>query len=336
MTSPIWNEHEPPGAERGTDANWSLRDVVIGIAVLLVFRSLSFVSREPLRSVPTWLLVGVAVLLPQLFLLAYPILVSRRRGIGDLFRLPTAGERKLYREPLIAMGVVGGLWIALICVTLILSVVAPRIPLTPEIIERAADSPSLSFVIFIVVAATLVAPICEEVFFRGFLQTALRKRMPIVVAAIVQAFIFGALHTFGTVHAVVVFFLGLVLTAVYEWRKTLLTPILVHAGNNAIAAISYVALVIANAHSPVLGVAGHDDPRGYQIDEVIAGGAAEKAGLAEGDVITKLDAEPVANFQQLIDARQKHRVGDTVTIEVLRDGQPRQIKVVLEKRLASP
>lgn len=333
MISPIEGDGAPRIGESATPANWALRDVVIGIAVLLVFRSLSLVGREPVAWVPIWLLLGVATIVPQAFFLAYPLMLARRRRIAGMFRLPTAEKSLL--EGAIAVPVVIGLLVVLITTTWLISLVWPRVTLTSEVIQRAADAPTVSFVIFIVAVATLVAPVCEEVFFRGFLQSALRSRIPVFAAALVQSSIFAALHTFGVVHGVAVFFLGLVLTFVFEWRKTLLAPILVHAGNNLFASLGFVALVIINATSPALGVMGHDHPQGYQVDNVVPGAAAAKAGIAEGDIITNLDGEAMTDSRQLVSALRLHRVGDTVTVGILRGGESIEIKVVLEKRPAS-
>ena len=56
-------------------------------------------------------------------------------------------------------------------------------------------------------------------------------------------------------YTVIVFFIGLILTAVYEWRKSLLTPVFVHAGCNMLFVAGVFATMIVNANSPLLGVA---------------------------------------------------------------------------------
>lgn len=333
MSSPI-ARHDETDQQRAL-ADWALRDVVIGVAVLIGFRSLSLVGPETFARAPTWLRVGPAVLIPQFFLVAYAIWIARRRGIA-VFRFPPDRMRRFVVEPLIALAVVGGLIAALIVASVIVSLLSPGATLTPEVIEQAARSSSPLFVVFMILVAVFVAPICEEVFFRGFLQAALRSRMPVVVAALVQSAIFAVLHTFGAVHGIVAFILGLVLTFVYEWRKTLLASIVVHAGNNAFAALGFIALVLLNANSPVLGVHGHDHPQGCQVDKVVPETPAAKAGIAEGDIITNVAGEPVTGFRQLVSVLVLHQVGETVKVEVLRNGEPRVFQVVLEKRPASP
>src|SRR5436305_1745389 len=80
-----------------------------------------------------------------------------------------------------------------------------------------------------------LAPVGEELFFRGFLYNALRRRWPRAVALVVQAAVFGLLHTFGFTHAVFAGVLGLLLGLIYDWRRNLLTPVTVHALQNLAA-----------------------------------------------------------------------------------------------------
>jgi len=54
-------------------------------------------------------------------------------------------------------------------------------------------------------------------------------------------------HFFGGMHAIVAFVLGVLLTVIYEWGKTLITPIFVHAGINFVASLGVVFMMVAHA-----------------------------------------------------------------------------------------
>lgn len=62
---------------------------------------------------------------------------------------------------------------------------------------------------------------------------------------------------------------------------------------------------------------------------IIAGGPAEKAGLKEGDVITKVDGTPINEKTSLVSVLSAHKVGDTVTLTVVRAGKTLTIHVTL-------
>jgi serine protease Do len=64
-------------------------------------------------------------------------------------------------------------------------------------------------------------------------------------------------------------------------------------------------------------------------DPLVSGGPAEKAGLRAGDIITKINNRPVDQTNSLSSLINKHKVGDKVTLTVLRDGEERKIEVAL-------
>lgn len=63
---------------------------------------------------------------------------------------------------------------------------------------------------------------------------------------------------------------------------------------------------------------------------IIAGSPAEKAGLKEKDVITKIDGTNVDENNSLVSLLGRKAVGDQVELTVLRDGKEQSIKVTLE------
>jgi uncharacterized protein len=82
----------------------------------------------------------------------------------------------------------------------------------------------------------LVAPIAEELFFRGFFYGSLRSRLSPVASALIVGLVFGAIHAttgLSAVPALVVF--GVVLCLLRERTGSLYPCIGLHAFNNAIA-----------------------------------------------------------------------------------------------------
>jgi len=64
---------------------------------------------------------------------------------------------------------------------------------------------------------------------------------------------------------------------------------------------------------------------------VINGSPADKAGLKEGDIITKVNGETVDADNQLASRLSKYGVGDTIEITYVRDGKQATTKVTLEE-----
>lgn len=82
---------------------------------------------------------------------------------------------------------------------------------------------------------------------------------------------------------------------------------------------------------------GIDQKRGAYIIEstdgqvsIVPGSPAEKAGLQEKDVITKVGNDTVDENNSLTSLLQKHSVGETVELTVVRDGQEQKINATLE------
>jgi serine protease Do len=69
---------------------------------------------------------------------------------------------------------------------------------------------------------------------------------------------------------------------------------------------------------PFLGVSTEKDEKGARIANVSEGSAAEKAGLKEGDIITKINDEKIDGPQSLLNAIGQLNAGDEVKIAYIR------------------
>jgi S1-C subfamily serine protease len=68
---------------------------------------------------------------------------------------------------------------------------------------------------------------------------------------------------------------------------------------------------------------------GAQVAEIVPGSPAAEAGLQQGDVITALGEEMVASTEDLVAAIAAREPGETVSLEVERDGRGTALKVTL-------
>jgi membrane protease YdiL (CAAX protease family) len=102
--------------------------------------------------------------------------------------------------------------------------------------ELGADD-STTALVFVALLVCVAAPIAEELFFRGFCFTALRRALGMLPAAVLTGIIFGAIHLGGTEIEFIVplMVFGFFLCLLYVWTDSLLPCIVLHALNNALA-----------------------------------------------------------------------------------------------------
>lgn len=81
------------------------------------------------------------------------------------------------------------------------------------------------------ISTVLMAPVLEEIVFRGFVYTRLKRGMPILVAAILSSLLFGAMHG-TTIWFAYTFVFGMLLTWCFEKYKSLMANILLHMAFN--------------------------------------------------------------------------------------------------------
>ena len=95
----------------------------------------------------------------------------------------------------------------------------------------------------VALAVIVVAPVAEELFFRAFFYRALRTRLSVLLAALIDGVVFGALHFQGTDTAVilpVIAVFGVGQCLVYERTGSLFAVIAIHAAFNTVAMLPVV------------------------------------------------------------------------------------------------
>jgi hypothetical protein len=111
-----------------------------------------------------------------------------------------------------------------------------RTPYNPQLDFLAPGGFSWPALLGMLATGGLIAPLAEEVFFRGLLHRWLRQRMGFWPAAFLSALLFGVVHVEISV-AGAAFLLGLLLAWLYERSGSLWAPIIVHIINNAVKII---------------------------------------------------------------------------------------------------
>lgn len=99
--------------------------------------------------------------------------------------------------------------------------------------------------VLLTLGITILAPVSEELLFRGIIQGELRKAMPEWLAIVIQALLFALFHM-QPIQSSYVIIPGLLLGIAYAWSRSIWVPIAMHILYNFIGSI-VPALVENNA-----------------------------------------------------------------------------------------
>jgi len=236
-------EETPPPAERPSPlpgVSWVWRDIVLGIfAALVVFFILgaavvgSTTAAYGKDALETQLAEAGAVALLDAVLVVTVLLVIARKGAGlrELgFRAPTRGWPRLLGVIILAyFAAIGVVNIYGILIDVFgLDWLKPGTQLGSDFYEHD------SVVILTGIAIVFMAPVAEEIFFRGFVFGGLRRYMNMPIAGLLSGMLFAMAH--GDPGLILPFAgVGLVLAYVYEKSGSLFASIGVHFVFNSVS-----------------------------------------------------------------------------------------------------
>jgi serine protease Do len=81
-----------------------------------------------------------------------------------------------------------------------------------------------------------------------------------------------------------------------------------------------------------LGIRGPTNQTPPEIDEIVSGSAAGKAGLKVGDVVVEINDKKVESFRQVGEALSGKRAGDSITMMIRREGELIKLTIELGRR----
>ncbi|MFM2376763.1 MAG: hypothetical protein RLZZ165_1860 [Bacteroidota bacterium] len=93
-----------------------------------------------------------------------------------------------------------------------------------------------------------------------------------------------------------------------------------------------IGVQITSINAQIAEKYGLKTMEGALVTGTIAGGAAQEAGIEEGDIITQVNQAPVRGSSELQEEIATYHPGDEVSLAVVRDGAPLEIRVVLRNR----
>jgi membrane protease YdiL (CAAX protease family) len=157
------------------------------------------------------------------------------------------------RRPGVGWRSATGLLVLLLIAFLLLSVIWSALfnPGKEKILEQLGTNEATSLLLFSAGLTCVVAPICEEFLFRGYIFTALRTWRGTWPAAVITGLVFGGVHAGSapTLDLVPLAALGFGLCLLYRYTGSLYPGVVVHSLNNSLA---FAALESWGWQTPVL------------------------------------------------------------------------------------
>lgn len=118
-----------------------------------------------------------------------------------------------------------------------------------DLVTNAFSATDTIAIIIQTILIVVIAPIVEELLFRGYVFTETKKIFSFGVSILLNGLLFGLYHM-NLLQGVNTFFLAMVLSTIYYYRRNITDSILVHASNNFIAILS----TFIPQYAPIIGV----------------------------------------------------------------------------------
>ncbi len=252
---------EPTEKPDITNVPWSVNDALLGVILLIPFSLVSmgsiflfgfvvsliasiywfgfahsFTTGIAVSSELKTIALGAATFISGIGLV-WALGIKRRRG--SLANLGVTNFKFLVDVPLAILGEIL-IFIGISTYAFVLNLFNANMPKQP--VEALFGSSYLSLFLAVIFVAIL-APIGEEVFFRGFVYTAFRRQWGVAVAVVASSGLFAVFHIVPLLY-VPMFIIGVILAMLFEHRGSLVPNILLHGLNNFLALVVVYGQVI--------------------------------------------------------------------------------------------
>ena len=212
---------------------------VIGVVILSVISAfsvggiiMSIFSSTPNQTDKVYLYLSFflgqgAIILPPIYYLN-----SKKKSISDSFRLKPVSFDTIINSIIFSIGII-------ILFDALDRVIHQIVPTPDYIIDlgKIMQPESTLGLIFLFLAVVVMAPIGEEVVFRGFLQKFLEEYWKDITRAVLVTSLFFAMIHFNPYWTIQIYLLGVIL-GFLSWRtKSIIPSIVLHSMNNGIAFI---------------------------------------------------------------------------------------------------
>jgi len=227
---------------------WQFRDLwFAGVVlffpyILLILKPFQY---EPWIALPFY---SALAFLGQLSFLITALWIIKKRNAWPVVFMPRPVH--LGREGLKAFALVLAMNLAVGLFVFFLGMALNMQREAPDLMRLMQGGPNSLPIIGIMLMGFLLAPVAEELFFRGFLYNALKQWLPVPAAIGIQSVLFAVIHNYDLLNTVAILLVGLTLTIIYQRQGNLLRPMLMHAFLNGMVIIPFLFLSMQNYHVP--------------------------------------------------------------------------------------
>lgn len=226
----------PKGIPAGKPVLWGIPDIVrIGVIVIFAGYMLSAISalahfnadlnlRMILGTFFIDVTAGAAIL--------YFTLVKYKERLSSLGLSASGFCKNIFSGITAYVFMLPVLITALIVSMLILNALGYKPPSQP-VFDMFFEEKRSSVILFLAIFVSVLGPIIEEIFFRGFLYNAVKKRFGILLGVLLSGALFSMLHT-NIVGFLPIMILGVLMAFLYETTGSLVASISVHILHNSI------------------------------------------------------------------------------------------------------
>lgn len=172
-------------------------------------------------------------------LVIFIIFKARKKNIKEDILIKKIDKRAIL--PIILMG---------LALNILTEIFISVIPFSEDLLMEYSQNVALAFsgnIVIDIIAVAIIAPIVEEVVFRGLVFTRLNKGMNVVLAVILSSLLFAVMHL-QLIWIIYAFVFGVIFNLIYIRFKSLLANILLHMSYNSVPFI-LMAIMGENAEN---------------------------------------------------------------------------------------
>lgn len=260
---------------------------VLGATIVLAYLPM-FVIRafyvDGIRSTNDWLLFVISPIMTLSLTTGLTVVLVRKSP--GLAAFDCIWLRRTRREAILFWLMPLGIVISILCVALLVHWF--ELPVRKTMFSSGGYDVyrNTGFLVWMAVSSALLFPVTEEIFWRGYVQSTLLRVCHPALALLVQAFLFGLIHSrpaMGFLHASLI---GLIFGIWCYRRKTLLPVIVMHIiFNSAVTAMNYPELIelrqMRDSHNYAAEFLELSRPAGYDPNDDARGEYSEACRLVD-------------------------------------------------------